>query len=441
MRQRRGRLVTATTALAVGLLAAGCSNTTPTTTPTTAGGSGSPVASSAPGVTNNSITVGSLTTASGALAAQFAQVTNGVQAYFDAINAKGGVAGRQLLLKYQADDTASPTNNTTQARNLVEQDHVFAVVGVGTPFFTGATFFAATGTPAFGYMVTQDWNNHSNLFGAYGSYLQFTTAQPDEVYVAKQLHAKSVGVLAYSIAASSEDACKSVVAGLKHAGIHVGYENVAFGLGANPTADVLAMKAAHVDLTISCMEGSDNLAVIQSMRQNGMTGFHAIWLNGYDRDYLTQDPADMVNVIYFEQHVPFEAAVQFPGKYPAMEQYLATMKKYEPKWIYNDLAFQGYLNAAQFVQGLKEQAATGKPLTQADLIATINKETAFTGGLTTPVNWTNAHVSALPPYCAAFVEVEPGAGLKVVYDNSGEVFVCGNSQDKIVPPPPGTPGL
>ena len=79
-----------------------------------------------------------------------------------------------------------------------------------------------------------------------------------------------------------------------------------FGLGANPTADVLAMKAAHVDLFISCMEGSDNLSFDQAMRQNGMTGVHSVWLNGYDRDYLKQDPADMVGVIYFDQHVPFE---------------------------------------------------------------------------------------------------------------------------------------
>jgi len=440
VRHRRGSLVVATSALAVGLVAAACSNSTPSGTGTP--GSGNHVASTAPGVTSNSITVGSLATASGALSEGFAEVQDGAQAYFDAINFKGGVDGRKIYLKYHADDTGSPTNDTTQARNLVEQDGVFAVVGVGTPFFDGASFFAAEGTPAFGYVVTQDWNNHPDLFGAYGSYLQYTTSQPDEVYLAQQLHVTSVGVLAYSIAASSEDACKSVVAGLKQAGIHVGFEDVGFGLGANPTADVLAMKAAHVDMFISCMEGSDNLAVDQAMYQNGMTGVHSIWLNGYNRAYLTQDPKVMEGVIYLEQHVPFEAASQFPGKYPAMAQYLATMEKYEPKWTYDDDAFQGYLNGVQFVQGLQEEAKTGKPLTQADLISTINKETAFTGGLTTPVNWTNSHTSALPPYCAAFVEVEAGDALKVVFaQKNDEVFVCGNNQNKIIQPLPGTPGL
>jgi hypothetical protein len=174
-----------------------------------------------------------------------------------------------------------------------------------------------------------------------------------------------------------------------------------------------------------------------------MTGFHMVWLNGYNRAYLKQDPADMVNVIYLDQHVPFEVATQFPGKYPAMDTYIATMNKYQPKWTYDDLAFQGYLNAAQFVQGLREEAATKQPLTQASLVAAINNETAFTGGgLTTPINWSNAHDSSVPPFCAAFVQVMPGDKLKVIFaDKNDEVFICGNDKNKIIPPSPGTPGL
>lgn len=434
MKDRRGGLTVVATALFIGLVSAACANSSPS--------SGGAAASSAPGVSKNAIVVGSLATASGVLAGQFSQVVNGVQAYLDAVDAAGGVDGRKIILRYQADDTGSPTDDTTQARNLVEQDHVFAVVGVGTPFFDGASFFAAEGTPVFGYVVSTQWNDRPNLFGAYGSHLDYTGSQAEEVFLARQLHATSVGVVAYNIAAESEDACESAISVLTSKGIHVTFQDLAFGLGASPTADVLAMKAKHVDLFISCMEGSDNLAFAQAMHQNGMSSVHQVWLNGYDRAYLQQDPADMVGVIYLLQHVPFEAATQFPGKYPAMEQYLATMQRYQPQWTYDDLAFEGYLDAAQFVQGLREQAATHKPLTQADLIATINRETAFTGGLTTPVNWTNAHVSSRPPYCASFVEVEPGDVLKVVFtQKDDEVFVCGNSQDDVVPPQPGTPGL
>lgn len=433
---RRTGVMVGSLLAAVTIVTAACSNAT------SGGGGGGQTAANAPGVTAHSIVIGSLATESGPLAGQFGTTVNGAKAYFDYINAHGGVDGRKIYLQYSVDDTGSPSNDTTQARNLVEEDHVFAVVAVGTPFFTGATFLASQGVPTFGYVVSQDWNNHPDLFGAYGSYLDYTTSQPVEAYLAQQLHSKSVGVVAYNIAASSEDACASVVAGLQKRGIHVGFQDLAFGLGANPNADVLRMKAAGVDLFISCMEGSDNLAFAQSMRQNGMTNVHAVWLTGYDRQYVQQYPGPMAGVIFLEQHVPFEAAAAFPGKYPAMQQYLQIMRQYEPQSVYDDIAFQGYLNAVQLVQGLREVAADHLELTQQNLVKTINKETDFTGGLTTPVNWTNAHTSALPPYCSAFVEVMPGGALKPAFvQKNDEVFVCGNNQDQLVPAPAGTPGL
>jgi len=420
--------------MAIGIFATACSNTN--------NSSLGPVSSTAPGVTKNSVIVGSLATASGPLSGQFGQIVDGVQAYFDVIDADGGVDGRKIYLKYQADDTGSPTNDTTQARNLVEQDHVFAVVGVATPFFSGSSFFSAEGTPVFGYTVSTAWNDPPNLFAAYGSYLNYAETQPGQVYLARALNAKSVAVVAYNVAADSEDACASTIKGLQAAGIHVGFQDLNFGLGANPTADVLAMKAAHVDLFSSCLEGSDNLAFAQAMNENGLSAVHEVWLNGYDRSYLQQDPTGMVGVIYVIQHVPFEAATQFPGKYPAMAQYLNTMEKYEPSAVYNDLAFQGYVNAAQFVQGLREEAATHKPLTQGDLVATINKETAFTaGGLIPPVNWKVAHTSTPLPYCTALVEVEPRDQLKVVFvQNGDQVLGCVNREGQQVAPPSGTPG-
>jgi ABC-type branched-subunit amino acid transport system substrate-binding protein len=437
---RRRSLVLAALALSTGLIAAACSNSSNSGTPAT--GSGVTVPSNTPGVTATKIVVGSLATESGILAGQFASVVNGAEGYFDYINAHGGVDGRKIDLAYNLDDTGSSTDDTIQARNLVEQDHVFAVVGVGTPFFSAASFFATEGTPTFGYVVTQDWNNRPTLFGAYGSYLDYTTSQPVEAYLAKQLHSKSVAVVAYNIAASSEDACAAVVAGLKAAGVNVGFEDLAFPYSGNPTADVLKMKAAHVDMWISCMAAADNLSFAKTMSEYGFGSIPKIWLNGYDRSYLKQAPSAMVGTIYLLQHVPFEAPAQFPGKYPAMATYLATMKKYQPADEYNDLSFQGYLNAVQFVQGLQELTAAHLPLTQANLVKTINKETAFSGGLTTPVNWTYSHSAAPPPYCSAFVEVEPSDALKVVFvQKNDEVFVCGNNQGQVVPAPPGTPGL
>src|SRR5580700_8639037 len=58
-----------------------------------AGAASSP--GSAPGVTANSITVGSISTQTGTLAANFSSLIYGERAYYDYINAQGGVNGRK----------------------------------------------------------------------------------------------------------------------------------------------------------------------------------------------------------------------------------------------------------------------------------------------------------------------------------------------------------
>ena len=231
-----GRLATAVAivlgSVVLAFALASCSNAS--TTPTTfKPGSKLPSGGPAPGVTGNSIAVGALATESGPLSSGFGEITDGVQAYFDMVNAEGGVNGRILDLKYNLDDQGNSTNDETQARNLVEQDHVFAVVGVGTPFFYGSTFLAQTQTPTFGYVVTSNWNNYPNLFGAYGSYLDYSTEEPTAAFLAKALGSKSVAVVAYSFG-PSKDPCQDVVNGLVHFGVHVGFKDLNFGIGGSP---------------------------------------------------------------------------------------------------------------------------------------------------------------------------------------------------------------
>ena len=91
-------------AAAITVVAVGCSSppsTTPSTgappggastTPTTVGTSSTP---NSPGVTATSINVGAISSRSGAIAADSDGLVPGVQAYFDMINAQGGINGRK----------------------------------------------------------------------------------------------------------------------------------------------------------------------------------------------------------------------------------------------------------------------------------------------------------------------------------------------------------
>jgi branched-chain amino acid transport system substrate-binding protein len=392
------------------------------------------------GVSSTQIDVGSIADVTGPLSSDFAPIVNGVEAYFSMINAAGGVAGRKLKLAYQEDDQGSPTVNLTVAQKLVEQDHVFAIVGVGTPFFGGASYLAQQGTPTFGYMVSTDWANKPTLFGTNGSVLDFATAVPGETYLAQQLGAKSVAVVAYGVPQSAA-ACQAAATGMRAFGLNVTFSDLHFVYGGDPTADVLQMKARNVDFLLSCLDINGNVAFARAMSQNDLT-VHQLWLDGYDRGTLQQYSAIMSGVYFGLQHVPFEAAQSLPGVYPGMETYIRAMDKYQPAFTYDEVALDGWINAALFVAGLK---AVGRDLTQRKLVAALNHETAFTGGgLTAPVNWTTAHSTAKPPrppFCGASVHVVNGQFAPTVVPGTHEVFVCFDpSSTTPVSPLPGTPG-
>ncbi len=113
-------------------------------------------ASTAPGVTSNSITVGTISTQTGTLASNFSSLIYGEKAYFNYINAQGGVNGRKINYKYALDDGGNPTTFNQLANTLINQDHVFAVTGVATAFFS-PNLFVESGIPTYGYNVTGNW--------------------------------------------------------------------------------------------------------------------------------------------------------------------------------------------------------------------------------------------------------------------------------------------
>jgi len=425
---RRAYRFGSSAALVALAMAAGCSNSQP--------GVGS-AGGSAPGVTSTSITVGSIADISGPLSADFAPITAGVQAYFSMVNAAGGVDGRKLVLGAQKDDQGSSTTDLTVAQQLVEQDHVFAVVGVGTPFFGGASFLAHQGVPTFGYQVSSDWSAGPSLFGAFGSYLEFSTGQMGFAYAAQQLHAKSVGVIAYAVPQSAA-ACQSAVTGFNAFGVPVGYQDLSFGFGADPTSDVLQMRDHGVDVVFTCLDVSGNVAFARAIAQNGVPA-RMVWLNGYDRSTLQQYGSLLEGTVVALEHVPFEAAVEFPGAYPAMDSYLKEMQKYQPTHVYDEVAFDGWVDAVHFVDGLQ---AVGHNLTQAKVVHALNAMTDYTaGGLVPPQNWTQLHTSAgAGPFCGTSVQVVNGAFQARVHDGH-QVFYCfARGSDVPVPPPAGTPG-
>ncbi|HEY8681155.1 MAG TPA: ABC transporter substrate-binding protein, partial [Candidatus Dormibacteraeota bacterium] len=88
--------------------------------------SNTPVASDV-GVTATSITIGATFPLSGTAAA-YAAVSKGMNAYFQYVNANKGVNGRMINFTV-VDDAYNAANTPAKARELVDQDKIFAAVG------------------------------------------------------------------------------------------------------------------------------------------------------------------------------------------------------------------------------------------------------------------------------------------------------------------------
>ncbi len=111
---------------AMSLLLAACGGSSPSS-------SSSKLQASAPGITATTITIGSHQPLTGIAAPGYDEIAPASNAYFQYVNAHGGVYGRKIVYKY-LNDQYNSSITTTDVRQLILQDHVFAIFnGLGTP--------------------------------------------------------------------------------------------------------------------------------------------------------------------------------------------------------------------------------------------------------------------------------------------------------------------
>jgi len=123
-RSRRLGIAPIAAAAALSMLLAACGGTS---------SSSGALQASAPGVTAKTITVGSTQPLTGIAAPGYDEIAPASNAYFQYVNAHGGVFGRKIVYKY-LNDQYNSSITTTDVRQLVLQDHVFAIFnGLGTP--------------------------------------------------------------------------------------------------------------------------------------------------------------------------------------------------------------------------------------------------------------------------------------------------------------------
>ena len=173
-RSHRTRTLAVAAVVVGALVAAGCGSSS-------SGGSSS--AASAPGITKTQILIGSHQPLTGPAAPGYSEIAPAANAYFQYVNAHGGVNGRKIKYTY-LDDGYDPSKTASVVRQLVLQDNVYAIFnGLGTPthlavvkYLNSAKIpdvFVASGCDcwATGYPQTFGWQldyiREGKILGAY----------------------------------------------------------------------------------------------------------------------------------------------------------------------------------------------------------------------------------------------------------------------------------
>lgn len=367
------------------------------------------------GVTDDEILVGGLAGLTNPLGLPFADGSAGVQAYFDVVNANGGVFGRELRIVDELDDRSSATLDLAQARTLVDDEKVFAVIPVVTMTFGAASYLAQKGIPTFGWNINDEWKDAPNLFGQRGSFTCFTCTSSPAPYIAERIGAKKVALVSYG-SGQSLDCAKGTRASLEQYGYAVTYADTDLRFGfTDVSADVQAIENEGIDYVASCLDINGNVALAKAMHDADVSGVRIYAPEGYDPDVLRKYGHQLDGFYFAPDFLPFQDATHAK----AMRQLIAALK--ERNRIPNEQSLAGWVVGQLLVDGIK---AAGPNFTWRSVVAAINRMRSFTAGdLVPPIDWTQAHTSAGHADCHAYVAVAHGKFVRR-FGAEGKPFVC-----------------
>jgi branched-chain amino acid transport system substrate-binding protein len=277
-----------------------------------------------------------------------------------------GVAEKEgFKIKYVVADTGTtPAGALTAAQKLVEEDHVFAVIGQSSVLFSAAPYLKSQGIPVIGGAEdASEWLSDPNMFSVLG-YQDFTKVESTEGLLAKLLGVTNLGSIGYSISPSSTEAAKAAAISAEAAGIKVGYLNAAVPFGSTNVEPIaLAMKSAGVNGVAPSVEANTAFALVTALRQLGAKLKGAMFATGYGGDLVQAGPGakqSAQGVYFLSSYEPSEMHTA------ATEQIQDALKTYAG--VTGDPTqgeYIGYLSVNALVTGLK---AAGAHPTQASFI-------------------------------------------------------------------------
>ncbi|MFD4551790.1 ABC transporter substrate-binding protein [Streptomyces sp. NPDC058466] len=271
------------------------------------------------------IRVGIITSATSPVGGSaFTGPRDGAKAYFDRLNARGGINGRRVEVRL-CDDGGSGVGNNECVHRLVDEDKVVALVATTALDYAGADRVSHARVPDIGGQpIGPAYDTYPHLYGIYGS-LAPRNGKPGwdgKLYGGTEVYryfkrvqgARTAAVVSYNQSASAAYA-RLVTQGLKAEGYKVVTEQVDFALP-NFRAAAADLKDQGADLVFDAIDTHGNAQLCKAMDEVGAEVIakvtnvqnwtstvpedykdaprcrNALWATGSSRDYEdTGDPA------------------------------------------------------------------------------------------------------------------------------------------------------
>ncbi|MFF2368025.1 ABC transporter substrate-binding protein [Streptomyces sp. NPDC058122] len=231
-------------------------------------------------------------------ASAFTGPRDGAKAWFDRLDARGGIDGRRVEVR-TCDDGGSGVGNSACVRRLIDQDKVVALVATTALDYAGASQVSRAGVPDIGGQpIGAAYDTYPHLYGIYGSLAprHGTPGWDGELYGGtevyryfKRVHgARTAAVVSYNQSASAAYA-RLVTEGLRAEGYRVVSEQVDFALP-DFRAAAADLKAQHADLVFDALDTHGNSQLCKAMDDVGAHVTAKVtnvqnWTSGVPEDY------------------------------------------------------------------------------------------------------------------------------------------------------------
>ncbi|MFJ5556411.1 ABC transporter substrate-binding protein [Streptomyces sp. NPDC093250] len=342
--------------------------------------------------TGEPVRVGIITSATSPVGGSaFTGPRDGARAWFERLNARGGIDGRRVEVRL-CDDGGSGVGNNECVHKLIDEEKVVALVATTALDYAGASRVSRAGVPDIGGQpIGTAYDTYPHLYSIYGSNAprngtpgwDGTLYGGTEVYrYFKREHgARTAAVVSYNQSASAAYA-RLVERGLKTEGYEVVTEQVDFALP-NFRAVAADLKDQGADLVFDAIDAHGNARLCEAMDDVGAQVTAKVtnvqnWTSTVAEDY--KDAPRCRNALWAtgssrNYEDTGHAAVR---AFRDATEHLRTHSQWQ---------LEGWAAARWFTGAATSCARTG--ITRACVDAYVNRADGYTaGGLLLPVSFT-----------------------------------------------------